>query len=107
MKLSTVALFLIVSLAAFAGDKSSSLAPARSQLVPSKTHAQVLSKVHDDRESAGVASDDDLCYTMRVYMFEAKDGESPRPKGVETCVASNPRIMKKAAEPQAQFKLLK
>jgi hypothetical protein len=106
MKLTTVALFLIGSLPTFAGDKSPSPA-AKGQLVPSKTQAQVVSKAHEDPESSGVASDDDFCYTMRVYMFQGKDGEAPRPKGVATCVASNPRIMKKTAEPQAQFKPLK
>ncbi len=35
--------------------------------------------------------DEDVCYSMRVYMFEARDGESPEFKGTETCVASNPR----------------
>lgn len=106
MKAITLALFLISSLGAFAADNSP--APAKTRVLPSKTHAQTVSKSRDaDEQRSTAAPDDDLCYTMRVYMFEAKDGESPRPRGVETCVASNPRIMKKTAEPKAQFKLLK
>jgi hypothetical protein len=104
MKTTVLALFLLGSMAAQAAEKSAT--PAKSQIHPSPMHGQVAAADHD-AEKLIADSDKDYCYTMRVYMFEAKDGESPRPKGVETCVASNPRILQKTAEPKAQFKLLK
>ena len=95
---------LLISAVASAGDTITKL---RANLPKSAANADASAKNVDSRTAENTADDHDLCYSMRVYMFEAKDGESPRPKGVTTCVASNPRILKKADQSAARFKQLK
>ena len=87
----------------FAGDTTVKSKSAR----PSISDSAAAHRNLDSRTTDQNAGDQDVCYSMRVYMFEAKDGESPQPKGMKTCVESNPRILKKTAAPKAQFKLLK
>jgi len=105
MKLAMLALCLLLTIQAFAADDHSS----NTTPVPA-AHVKARSVSKDrtaDEQFVDNSSRDDVCYTMRVYMFEAKDGETLQPKGMKTCVASNARVLKKAAEPQAQLKLIK
>jgi hypothetical protein len=104
MKETIFAACLLSTIAAFAADDH--LSNVRSQALPERSQpTQSVSIDRQQEEQSGADnSADDLCYTMRVYMFEARDGEAPQPKGVKTCVGASPRILKKAVEPQAHFK---
>ena len=92
--------FAIVGFAADTTVKSKSARPSISDSAAAHRNS-------DSRTTDENVGDPDVCYSMRVYMFEAKDGEPPQLKGMKTCVESNPRILKKTAAPKAQFKLLK
>ena len=48
---------------------------------------------------------DDVCYTMRSYIFERRDTEAPRPVGVVTCTRSSQRQFKRA-KPAPKPKLI-
>src|SRR5947209_2895176 len=106
MKTIIFALCLLSAIAAFAADTHPPNAQSRAVSQPPQAQSVSPNRTTDEQT---VTDDfrDDLCYTMRVYMFEAKEGEPPELKGVKTCVGAGPRILKKTAEPQAQFKPLK
>jgi hypothetical protein len=94
---------VLFTMLGFAADTTAKSKPPRTSVSDrAATHRKA-----DSRAAEDAVDDDGVCYSMRVYMFEAKDGEAPRAKGVKTCVAADPRILRKTDQPSAQFKQLK
>jgi hypothetical protein len=106
MKTIIFALCLLSAIAAFAADTHPLNAQSRAVSQPPQAQSVTPNRT-TDAQTITDDSRDDLCYTMRVYMFEAKEGEAPQLKGMKTCVGENQRILKKAEAPKAQFKPLK
>jgi hypothetical protein len=46
---------------------------------------------------------EDVCYTMHVIQFEARDGETPRKVGETTCTPARSQLKRAKRAPQARL----
>ena len=60
---------------------------------PSKDQSGIPRRIF--KEPDPEANDQNLCFTMRTYLFERRNGFAPEPVGMTTCQPASPRQQKR------------